>query len=346
MSRSGSIRVAFVPPVESVQQNPYLSLLAESLQPRGSVVGKHPDPDVVHVHWPEHVAWRTPPIAAWVRYRRFVRRLLDSRRRGVPLVWTVHNLMSHSKGRRSSVVRAFEAVEELCDGWISLSDTARSQILERFPRLAAKPSITIPHGHYRPRLAPEIVDLGRTAAQHPEKPVKLGLVGNIRENKGVGDLIEAFVCAPEPDMRLVIAGRVAGRAFARELARSASRDGRITLEIGAMDSDAFARRVAELDVMVLPYTGGLISGAAWFALSCYTRILVPAGSPQSDLIDVAGPGWVSTFAGSLTAEDLSRAVRWAAHPAPASDPVGHADWRTIGSTVHDFYKMLLEGKDA
>lgn len=200
-------------------KNPYLKLFYEALEPYGVehadgftfsprwVETELGEGDVLHFHWPE-ILWTSekwtegrPKLLVLFKLRRM---LQAAQRRGVRVIWTVHN---------------FDLFEE--DGWL---DRLGQQITARHSdllivhratmvewvkdRFKSEASIVVmPHGNYKgyypaPRPRAEVMrDLGID-----EDKTLLCCLGRIRDYKALDVACEALARLDD-DIALVIAGK-------------------------------------------------------------------------------------------------------------------------------------------
>jgi glycosyltransferase involved in cell wall biosynthesis len=117
----------------------------------------------------------------------------------------------------------------------------------------------------------------------PDQRVLLFL-GAIRPYKGLERLVEAFRRIPGDELRLVIAGKPWYTMPPGELEAMAQSDQRIILEPRFIPDLDLQRYYKAADVVVLPYTGVLSSGATLLSMSFGCPVIAPAIGCLSEVI--------------------------------------------------------------
>ncbi|WP_292873926.1 glycosyltransferase [Microbacterium sp.] len=248
--------------------------------------------DVFHVHWADTLLAGRSRSRRAAKRAAFVLLLLRLRLGRIAVVRTVHN-----PGR---------APEPGLDGRLSRALERRADLLIRIsattPEDPRVPSVLIPHGHYRDWFAP----MPRSAAV----PGRLGYVGLIKPYKGLDTLMSAYAAAVErrPDLTLRVAGRPADDGIAADIRAAEAALPGLEATLRYVDEAEFAQIVTESTLVVLPYRQMHNSGAALAALSLGRAVLVPDNETNRALAQEVGEGWVRTFRGDLSADDLIAAV--------------------------------------
>lgn len=266
------MRIAIVPYTEG---NPYQKLLADELEALGCAISKYgslkqlfsrdlPDLDVVHLHWPPVFDFR--PMTT-LRLLRFVSRVRALKKRGVALVWTVHNAVPHESSFKWADLLLARAIAGHASTLICHSDEAKQRIhaLYRVPK--DKISI-IPHGNY---IGQYPNDLSREEARRqleiaPQEIVLLSL-GLIRPYKAVVELIEEFKKAAPENTRLLVAGRPTGGITEQTLAAAANGSQKISIYPRFIEDDEIQVFLNAADIVAFTYKRSLTSGAILLATS-------------------------------------------------------------------------------
>jgi len=310
-------RVIAWPAYKNKAVNPYNWLLYSHIAKRGDtdieefharrlLAGR---PDILHVHWPEHLLSKPERFEALTKIGLFATLVTAAKARGTRVVWTIHNLEPH-ESHFPRVERWYRPwLERHLDGVIALTATGAELAIDRFPALRDTPMAIIPHGHYMD-VYPRGMD--RSAARRElglsEDQAVVLFVGQIRPYKGVPTLIEQFRLLGRTDARLVIAGRPNTAETRREVELAAAGDARIRLYLEHIADDRLQVFFGAADLVVLPYQEVLNSGTAILALSFLTPVLVPDRGAMAELQQRFGDSVVLTYRGVLTAEVLGRAL--------------------------------------
>jgi len=262
--------------------------------------------DVVHIHW-------TSPIAQPARNARAARRrvdaveevLTDARRRGVRIVWTVHNRLPHELEYFQTEQRLYEVLAEVSDV-IHVMAPATAELVSDVVALPAEKIVQIPH--------PSYLGVYDSLVSREEARASFGLtdddfavlfLGQIRPYKGIDLLLESFAKIRRDDGRrpvLLLAGAASPEAIAQfdELRPEGIRS--ITSFEAVPDSDV-ARWYGAADVAVMPYRAILNSGSLHLSATMKVPAIVP-GLPH--LREQFGmEPWVSFFDVDSPADSLA-----------------------------------------
>lgn len=279
------MRASFVP--DYSLDNPYQWELARALGREGvrvslhdgmSAAAKRGTTDVIHIHW-THEFLRGG--SSWTRLWNAVRFLWSAfvaRRRGVAIVWTVHNLFDHEGQHRRSE-RAFGRIlVSLSDRIIVHCGTAADLVAEAYGVKAAvgRKAEVVPHGNYVESYPNEIDRLAARASLHlPETARVFLFIGQIRRYKGIDALIKDFCSVDLPEAQLVLAGAVREGEDHRALSAAIDADPRISAHFRFIDDDELQVFLNAADVVVLPYRDVLTSGSAVLAMSFGKALVAP-----------------------------------------------------------------------
>jgi glycosyltransferase involved in cell wall biosynthesis len=344
------MRVALIPPPPD-EPDAYLTLLERALIDRGVQHAELPSRptewirrrdgplDVVHLHWLEYIAPSDPdpgPLGAirtFVRAQRLLRALRALQRRGVAVIWTVHNAAPHEPRHPRLERWLWRSVRARADAVLVHSAYARDVVVTDLP---GPPPHIIPHGNY--------VDVYSTSGRSREQVRhSYGLpagaftylaFGQIRAYKRIPELLEAFRELEDDAVALLIAGEIRDSAVAERVQRLAASDPRVRLALRRVPIEDVRDLHQACDAAVFPYARLFSSGAAVLALSMEMPIVVPAHSAGAEL---AGAPAVITFAGRELGSALvavrdadPREQRRTARDAVASATWSHVAEQTIG----------------
>jgi glycosyltransferase involved in cell wall biosynthesis len=203
---------------------------------------------------------------------------------------------------------------------------ARVVLNEFTPVPPGSASALIAHGHYR-----------GWYSRFPEPAAvrdRLAFIGKVRRYKNVEGLARAFTDLPtdgDANYSLHIAGNPSSAELAAGLRALSGADPRIGLRLGFVEDEDLVLEVGEAELVVLPYHEMHNSGSVLAALSLDRPVLVPDNEFNARLAEEVGPGWVVTFAGDLTADDLVEGLRTVRTVNRATRPdLSGRDWSGAG----------------
>ena len=311
--------------------NPYITMLTTALRrtPGVEVVtfsypaalfGRY---DVVHLHWPETILGQggrrlSGRLVRWVLTALLLVRLTVAR---TPVVRTMHNV---------ELPADVSVAQRLLLRWFDQLTTHRIVLNERTECPA--PRTAIPHGHYRDWY---------TGPRSTAVPGRLGYVGLVRRYKGVEGLVAAFRSVADDSLTLGIAGAASSRELAATITALADGDPRVTLRFGYLADDELVAAVTAAELVVLPYRFMHNSGTVLAALSLGRPVLVPETPVNTDLAAEVGPGWIHTFTGSLTGEDIEAAISAVRAPRADSPDLSAREWDDAGRAHLAVYRAAL-----
>jgi glycosyltransferase involved in cell wall biosynthesis len=288
---------------------------------------------VLHLHWPEFY-YRGRAGAATVRaLAGFLACVALARVLGYRIVWTIHNALPHEPHPADRLVR-----------WI-LMRVARTAVHSRAARRALPPGgalpIVVPHGHY--------IGAYPDTVSRRDARARLGLAsrdrvllffGQVRDYKGIADLVQAFRSLPDRHVKLVVAGRPAAAADAEALRRLAVTDPRVQLHLRFVPDDEVQVFFRSSDFVVLPYRNVLTSGVAILALSFGRPLVVPRLGCLQDL-----DGGCAISYDADDPSGLARALETAGRADPAlmaqhaRATAASLEWDEIARAYRDLYGL-------
>jgi glycosyltransferase involved in cell wall biosynthesis len=290
------------------------------------------DVDAFHLHWPE---WLVGLDAD--RSRRVAATLAGA---GVPVVWTQHNLAPHAAPDST----LYQAWAELAAGVIHHSEWGQGAITARYRFRQDAIHRVIPHGHWGPLMGAAGVDREalRPAAEAElgmsPCSLRLGLVGAPRPAKDTQLLLDGFAACGRDDLQLLV------------LCHDGERlpdDPRITaLAYEEVPRPVYDRRLATIDVLVLPLDGGtyLTTGQVADAVGCGIPALVSPWPYLREVLGDAGIPYGRTAADlAATLEALDDDVLGAARAAVAGRRDA-LDWAALAESTWELLdEVAAEG---
>ena len=260
---------------------------------------------------------------------------------GVPVVQTAHNTFERGRSRD----RTHAAL-----AWLTARTIVHTRAdLARVPSPARSRVVVIPHGEYG-SLARRGGSVDRHEARaelgiDPTAPVTL-LFGQLRRDKGLGDLLAAVNRVPR--LHLLIGGQETGalKAAAAELAR-AELARRVTVREGFLEMTEAARLFAATDTVALPYRMASQSGVLLLAYGFRRPVIIyPVGGLVDAVVD-GETGWIcarSDVDALVAALNASVAAGWECH---RRGEAGHRlaeerySWPATAARTHRLYCEVL-----
>jgi len=318
------VRVARFP--RNRGQNPYLGLLDEALSSFGVELGAEPpftlswlwrarrEIHVLHFHWrPDfYYAWcrpaaysRDPPPAAlqglgsWITLVLFGVRLAAARLLGYRLMWTVHEIYPPENNNRppGSISRRIDRLGGRLLARVSdvlyAHDSATAERAREELGRPAKGIEVVPHGSFigvypagRPRLAV------KAELRIADDAFTFLCFGQLRPDKSVKLLLEAFCSTEDPHLALVVAGQVLDDRSRDALVEAAASDSRIRLLLETVSAERVRELFDASDALVLARSEAWTSGSLILALSLGLPVVAARLSPYEELLDAGRAGWL------------------------------------------------------
>lgn len=312
------LKILASPYTETREENPVISLLYQAMERQGAEIKPFTSRrlafeswGVWHLHWPEQLLALADSFWFPLELAKFWTKLKIARAKKVKIFWTAHNLRPHER-RHPLWERIFWWVFlPNVDCIICMTSSGRDQLQKVHPVTSTRPIYIIPHGHYR-GVYPD--DVGRIEARQAlhigQDKVVVTFIGQIRDYKGVPQLIRCFNAAAIPASRLLIAGKPQNDKLDREIGEAASGNTDVILHLKFISAEEIQLFLRAADLVVLPFTDILNSGSAILALSFDRPILVPNLGAMGELYDMLGPKWLRLYTGDLTAQTLREAILW------------------------------------
>lgn len=339
-----------------VRGNPYQLKLANALRQESVEVQIEDDlkalvrkfrrsdqrPELIHLHWLPNVGQTPRRISQWVA---FERRISFLRRRGVPLVWTAHNLVPHESRTPILDLWLTRRVVKMADGIICHSVAARDEILERLQPDDVSKLKVIPHGNYIGCYPDDRAEAAcRGQLELGSDDFVYLFLGQIRPYKGVLELVDAFRRLPGPRARLVLAGRTLDAGTTELVQHRIAGDDRIVFRPGFVADADIQVYLKAADVVVFPYHRSLTSGALVLAMS-FGRAAIAARHPGT--VDTLGERGGLLY-DSNSASGLFNALQAALETRQALLRIGAAnheraltwDWGSIAKATASLYREV------
>ncbi len=258
-------------------------------------IRKNGKPDVVHLHWLHPFLMKTTIQGTLLRANITLFEIVILRALGVKLVWTVHNVLDHERTHpileklyQRFIMRFFNEIIFFSRSSVSVFN----EIIDPPPQIRKNYNI-IPHGNYISSYINKIdIKIGKDILGIDANSFVLLCFGEIRPYKGINTMIEAFSKLTDKDYRLVVAGRPHNRpgdkSLSEEILSAIKPDKRIIPHLYFIPDYFVQIFMNAADIVILPYTDILNSGAAVLAMSFGKPVIAPNIGSIPELIDSNG----------------------------------------------------------
>jgi hypothetical protein len=195
--------------------------------------------DLYHLHWPEWMAFDD-----FEEHRSVADELAD---RGVPVVWTAHNLTPHDK-RREVYDPIYQLWAERADAVIHHSAWGEQRMRERYRFAQEVRHAVIPHGHfggvYPTAATPR--DEAVAALGLPPAAIRIGVLGAPRSERDVSGFLEAVADSSNLDLQVC--------CWSLDPGGTSPEDSRIAVAepYRMVDAATYGLRLAACDAIALP----------------------------------------------------------------------------------------------
>lgn len=282
------------------QGNPYQELLADVLQEQGCEVclanghqhefplyqtaGNH-GAQLLHLHWMHSYCEGMNVIERSKNALRYVLDLALLRLRGVPLVWTVHNVLSHETPYPAIELWVRRRIAHMAHALI-VHDTHTKALVAETYRIAPERVHVVPHGNYRGFYGdPVPIQQARAALGLPSEGRLFLHLGMLRPYKGTIDLLEIW---PEyhrmhPEDHLLIVGEPYDKVYAHSVQQHCEQTPGAFFHSGYVPDEKIACYYSAADVVVLPFRRITSSGSLVLAMSYSKPVIAPrmGGLPET-----------------------------------------------------------------
>ncbi len=282
--------------------NPYQAELVQALKEEGvavlpftpcptlpllSCLWKTPQVDIVHLHWLSGFLikpslWKSLFWSALFLFEVLILKLFRKK-----LVWTVHNLLEHERRHARLELFFLKRLAKLWDSIIVHSLYAQEQVADVLDIQNIEKVQVVPHGNY---ISSYPNTIGRKEARQ-----KLGFVGTgktflffgqLRDYKGVDELLDAFADKALAESRLVVAGRPKSVEHQESLMARTKRLDNVLCYFDFIPPCDVQNFMNAADVVIFPFRDVFTSGSIMLAMSFGLPIIVPDVPSLNEIVDV------------------------------------------------------------
>jgi glycosyltransferase involved in cell wall biosynthesis len=263
------------------------------------------------------------------------RTLYSLRRKGARVYWIVHNVDPHEtiSTTQHLMIHFFK---RMVDVLLPLTPAAGEEACRSNSRLARKPRYVVPHGHFRtyyPNTSSRAS--ARETLGIPNSSRVVLFFGNLKEYKGVTDLMRAFSDLRDPGTSLLIVGQARLETLARSIREKSVDDPRIRVFLDNVPDEDVHLYFNACDLVALPFRKVTHSGSMILALSFNRPVLVPDIPTLTEMVeaDVRRGPWLQTYEGALSSEILEGALSESRRIKDQSVPLDQLAWARISETL-------------
>lgn len=308
--------------------------------------------DVIHLHWPHAFAQDYSYPVAVLRSAALVGLLVLHKLLGARVVWTVHDVlpMGRPGKRRLLTAGLMRATIGLVDGLVHVSGTSMTALRSAFPSAGPKPSVLTRHPAYGDRIPPTDRHAARTRLGLPLDRTVLGFAGDIKDYKGLEDLLEACQDAGSGGPMILVAGAAETPGTAAAIARRVALLGGRGLPVSwtprtRLSDEELSAVLAACDLIVLPYRLAWNSGMAILALEHGRPVLCRDHPIFRELHRELGERWVSMYDPPLRYEAILEAASRARALVDSGRPIPERflatrQWTSVIADVIGLYRRL------
>lgn len=290
------------------------------------------DVELLHVHWPEWLAF--DDLAA---HEQVIATLAD---RGIPVVWTAHNLTPHD--RRPDVYDPiYQRWADVVDGVIHHTDWGRDRMLARYRFRPDCRHETIAHGHFGD-LWPGVAATTRADAEArlglEPTALRIGLVGAPRADKRVDEFLAGVVASERADLQVV--------CWSLGFGETTPDDPRVVIaeQYRHADDATYTTRLAALDAIALPFDPSgdmLATGTVADALGVGLPALVSDWPYLTEVLGDAGIRVGHTATDVAAALDALTPERLAEARAAVTAMRPRFDWTPLADATFSLFERVV-----
>ncbi|MEO9945211.1 glycosyltransferase [Paraglaciecola sp.] len=280
------------------KNNPYQNLLAasladdyqvtmqnypEGLAPFTKLYHQNPKMKVLHLHWIaeliHRLSWSKSSLVFFIKLARMLFDLWCLKKRGVKIVWTIHNKLSHqslNKNRELLIRRQFC---RLADQVIIHSTEAMKLVTKLYEYPLQQKAKVIFHGNYDncyPKPSATKDSLRKSLNIKPDV-INILYFGSIRPYKGVDNLIDCFnsIESTLENSSLTLAGGVSDANYKNELSEKVKLNSKIVANFEFLPEQQLVDQITAADIVVIPFADTLTSGSTILAMTLGKPLILP-----------------------------------------------------------------------
>jgi glycosyltransferase involved in cell wall biosynthesis len=223
-------------------------------------------PDLIHLQWPESLclSGNPPNMESLEEYPPALRRLRES---GIPILWTMHNLLPHNRRFESFWRGLYQIFADHCDVCCHHSIQGQERVLQTYTFPKRVRHVILHHGYFDLGVYPPLPkEQARQVLELPPQGRLFLNVGVIRPDKQIDELLDLFEARDrEPGNldrdRLVLAGMFFGE-YGQHIKERCVGMSNVSMMEGFVDEQTLSRLINAADLFLFVHGADhLTSGA-------------------------------------------------------------------------------------
>lgn len=296
---------------------------------RSALLGRLPD--ALLIQWPESLIRGRSPWRSLAKSAVTLIYFLRLKLHGRAIVEIAHNVEAHEAPTRYESI-ALRLVHQATTGQILLNPTRL---------LSTAPSRVIPHPEYRDHIPHHILSSCMNARPIEDGIVDILTFGQIRRYKLLPEAARVLIQFPD-SIRYTIWGAPIDSGVVRELVDLTASASNLTLRLEFIQSETLYERIAESQIVLLPYKNFYNSGAALLALSLNRPIIAPRNPATAALRQECGSEWVHLFEFMDEIPSVVQKFRDRPIPLSSSPNLRARNWSILGPQYVEFIDSLVQ----
>jgi beta-1,4-mannosyltransferase len=298
--------------------------------------------DILHLDWLHPFYTSDNPTKAIVKKAHLVTDAMLMR--DIPVVWNVHNLVSHEGTAQDDDERGRMLLDRITT-FVSFTQAGVEQVRDRWPLAKRRQVVVIPHGNFIGAYPNTISSLeARTRLELPDDARIALFLGRLQHYKGLDKLITAYRDVARKNDWLVVAGDPETPAMESNLLRLALGHTRIRFFFGRVSDGELQNFLNAADFCVYPFRQIFNSGAVILALSFRKAVIAPE-TPV--LREVAGNEALIPISASLSSLKDAMRGSFESTDLPRRGESGYQwvrecnSWETVARDFQKLYMSLV-----
>ncbi|WP_062305603.1 glycosyltransferase [Demequina subtropica] len=263
--------------------------------------------DVLHLHWPRPIVDAAESEEeAWANIDTVATLLDEARARGVRVLWTVHNALSHDTNYFDAEVAVHRMLADKADA-VHIMSPHTAEVVGEFYAIDPAKTTRIAHPSYEGLYAPRLDRAqARTMLGAPATGLTVLHAGHLRPYKGLWTLAEAVGAVQAGRGCTLLLGGGVNEEYLDELGRLVDSVPGTVAQLERISDEDLGTWYSAADVAVLPYEAVLNSGSLHLAATYRVPVVLP---DIPHLVDEFGDqAWVRFFDRAEGAASLARVL--------------------------------------